>query len=1043
MPVMGHSARLTMESHACSNSTKIDDSTKLEAKGVESSAVAGTAELNISPTKELSNKEGDSTEASFNSAKDVVQLSCVVASEAESRVFKYEDENERKASSDKTIVTAPPSLSEKRNEELLSQSHEIISAVPDIVVEHVSAKDAHSRGLASPFVVLSISNLTPSSSFRQIRALSDSSVHVSHSSYIPPSSTEFRHLQPHIWRSLGDVDEAHQPRSKDSDLQEELSLRTGLKKCRISRLSAVIEPDQGDAETFEPVHAEVSTPPCHLHSYRSHFSQGKSPKTYWMRRHSDSNLSTPPGSSLRPEPYPVRSHSTGDSVQAAAAPCESAVSGVGGKESPGSSTVGEQRGAPDSSERFSLDEKVTGLYRKRLKLKKYLQTRYQTSLQEMRQSSDADDVFACSPTLVTSPEPVRMHISVPSATPSPLSPMSFETFENRSQRQFLSQQRQGSGLRRTCKKELSHEKVCGSSEPMYHTEVKPGVAMEESLSPASTCSSEVPVFIFPVASTSDLSVSPSFLSRHYSQSLVSPSFTATTLEFEPLTVTPPSGTDVSGMVNSPSGVISSLLGSHDIHSYQNVASKKPEVTGESSELPMFVDLPHDKPSQAAYLRQFSPWEASDRHAHILALARPQSHNSLLPYSPISEQPNYQITRFPSMPVLSDTSSSGVASCWQEYGEISPLLVSSPVIRLASTLSDKSFETKPGYSQIQEGGVERDDSTLARSQFTCPLCSQEFVSYSHLANHMSSHLPAEGTAKDSSAEAQRIHVCRVCSRSFSRSDMLTRHARLHTGLRPYECHLCGQVFSRSDHLHTHLRTHTGEKPYKCTYCPYAAPRRDMVTRHMRIHTRDVPHRGRRSSSVSSDVPTSPVYSDLRVEDVERRVMQSLSDIGSLKRSACDYSGSSVDTADVELGLAQRLVSCRTCSLTSCESTEGSDISHSFPACRAWSSTSTESFESFSSPRTREQLSWSSSTDSPDVFSRNHQQFFWSVRPSYVRPGSSSAAAVDTLSVEMQTSFERCTVTTPERDEKRQGVKDRCTEVKIKKEQKFDSENDFVI
>lgn len=1042
---MGHSARLTMESHACLNSTKFDDSTKLEAKGVGSSAVAGTAELNASPTKELANKEGGSSEVDFNPAEDVVPLA---APEADSRAFKREDENEREASSDKTVVTLASSLSENGDEEFLSQSHEIVSSVvPDIVVEHVSAKDVHSRGLTSPVVVLSVSNLTPSSSFRQIRALSDSSVHVSHSSYIPPGNAEFRHLQPHIWRSLGDVDETNPP-SEDSDLQEELSLRTGLKKCRISRLSAVIEPDQGDAETFEPVHAELSAPQCHLHSYRSHFSRGKSPKTYWMRRHSDSNLSTPPGSGLRPEPYPVRSRSTGDSVPGAVVPCEAAVSGVGDKESPGSSTAGEQRGTPDSSERFFPDEKVTGLYKKRLKLKKYLQTRYQTSLREMRQSSDADDVFACSPTLVTSPEPVRTHINVPSATPSPLSPMPFEIFENQSQRLILSQQRQGSGLRRTCAKELSREKLsslsCESTEPMYHPEVRPGVAMEESLSPVSTCSSEVPVFIFPVASTSDLSVSPSFLSRHYSQGLVSPSFTATTLELEPLTSTPPSGSDVS------SGVISSLLGSHDIHSYQNVVSKKPEVPSESSELPMFVDSPYDKLCQAGYLRQFSPWEASDKHTQILALARPQSHNSLLPYSPISEQSNYQIARFPSMPVLSDTSSSGVASCWQEFGEISPLLVSGQVIQLASISSDKSFETKSGYSQIQEGGVERDDSVMARSQFTCPLCSQEFVSYSHLANHMSSHLPAEGAAKDASTEAQRVHVCRVCNRSFSRSDMLTRHARLHTGLRPYECHLCGQVFSRSDHLHTHLRTHTGEKPYKCTYCPYAAPRRDMVTRHMRIHTRDVPvHRGRRSSSVSSDVPTSPVYSDiagLRVEEVERQMMQSLSDIGSLKRSGRDYSGISVDAADVELGLAQRLVSCRTCSLTSCESTEGSDISHSFPACRAWSSTSTESFESFSSPRTREQLSWSSSTDSPDVFSRNHQQFFWSVRPGYIRPersGAASSTAVDTLSVEMQTSFERCTVTTLEHDEKGQGAKDKRTEVKIKKEQKFDSVDDFVI
>jgi uncharacterized Zn-finger protein len=61
----------------------------------------------------------------------------------------------------------------------------------------------------------------------------------------------------------------------------------------------------------------------------------------------------------------------------------------------------------------------------------------------------------------------------------------------------------------------------------------------------------------------------------------------------------------------------------------------------------------------------------------------------------------------------------------------------------------------------------------------------------------------------SIKAVKSHVCSNCNKRFARSDMLIRHSRLHSGLRPYRCIRCGQEFSRSDHLNTHLRTHTGQ------------------------------------------------------------------------------------------------------------------------------------------------------------------------------------------------------------------------------------------
>ncbi|ODN00564.1 putative zinc finger protein [Orchesella cincta] len=160
--------------------------------------------------------------------------------------------------------------------------------------------------------------------------------------------------------------------------------------------------------------------------------------------------------------------------------------------------------------------------------------------------------------------------------------------------------------------------------------------------------------------------------------------------------------------------------------------------------------------------------------------------------------------------------------------LSPAVIS-PTTRHSVALR-YNLEVSPVVEESRPGGD---------MGFVCPVCGQVFSLHDRLAKHMASR------HKSKPHDPNKSYPCEVCHRSFARSDMLTRHVRLHTGVKPYTCKMCGQVFSRSDHLSTHQRTHTGEKPYKCPQCPYSACRRDMITRHLRTHTRN-------SSSSSSDL-----------------------------------------------------------------------------------------------------------------------------------------------------------------------------------------------
>lgn len=66
---------------------------------------------------------------------------------------------------------------------------------------------------------------------------------------------------------------------------------------------------------------------------------------------------------------------------------------------------------------------------------------------------------------------------------------------------------------------------------------------------------------------------------------------------------------------------------------------------------------------------------------------------------------------------------------------------------------------------------------------------------------------------------------TCGKTFTRNEELTRHKRIHSGLRPYPCEICNKAFGRRDHLKKHTKTHITHEQQRYTnalFMPIYAP-----------------------------------------------------------------------------------------------------------------------------------------------------------------------------------------------------------------------------
>ena len=131
-------------------------------------------------------------------------------------------------------------------------------------------------------------------------------------------------------------------------------------------------------------------------------------------------------------------------------------------------------------------------------------------------------------------------------------------------------------------------------------------------------------------------------------------------------------------------------------------------------------------------------------------------------------------------------------------------------------------------------------------YNCSQCPKKFKHVSNFYRHGQTHSKEriDSYRKHRKSQSQdnllpthktkdKSVTCDICCKTFCNKDSLTRHMKIHSGIKPYSCSVCKLEFARGDQLKQHMRAaHLNEKPYKCPYCAMSFKYSIYVKRHLK-------------------------------------------------------------------------------------------------------------------------------------------------------------------------------------------------------------------